>query len=333
VIVCTAATIPVAHAKAPALRETLKAVEYALVFLVAWSAARDDRPGAARWFGRSCGLALAAVALDALADYARPESVLRAGGHTIVRIAGALEGPNQFAAWIGLALPVAVAEIEAVVALGALVALAGAALALTLSRGGAAQSAAALAGALLARGERRPRALALAAAFALAFAVALGALVAASGGAGALFRSSDDAGGTGSRAILWSAALAMGRAHPLLGVGAGNFELELPRYGAPPRVRTQANSLYLEALADGGIVLLGATLFAALAPPLVLVRARGRPLVLAAGVAGFALAAHGLVDDVTFFTKVGQLWWLIAGVAAACAAPSRSSPSTTPGTR
>jgi O-antigen ligase len=145
---------------------------------------------------------------------------------------------------------------------------------------------------------------------------------------------SADAGGTGTRPILWHAALAMARAHPLLGVGAGNFELLLQRYGAPPGVRTQANSLYLEAAADGGVVLLLATVLAALVPPLVLVRARGARFALAIGIAGLALAAHGLIDDVTFYTKVGQLWWVLAGVAAASVGGgSTSSPSNTPGTR
>ncbi len=331
-ILTTAATIPLADARAPAVRETLKAVEYALVFVVAWCAARGERD-APRLLGAACGATLVLVALDALRDYARPESALRLGTQTIVRIAGHLEGPNQLAAWIGLALPAAVAGIESAVALGAIVAIAGATLALTISRGGAAQTIVAFAGALFARAAPRGERAALAAAFALAFALALGGLAAELRSAGALFHTSDDLGGTGSRAILWPAAVAMARAHPLLGVGAGNFELELPRYGAPPRVRTHANSLYLEAAADGGIVLLLGTLAAALIPPLALLRARGAPLALAAAIAGLALAAHGLIDDVTFYTKVGQLWWLIAGVAAASAGASRSAPSTVPGTR
>ena len=131
--------------------------------------------------------------------------------------------------------------------------------------------------------------------------------------------SSVDNGGTGSRSILWHAALAMFRARPILGVGADNFEILLPRYGAPARVRTQANSLYLESLADGGILLGIATAFLAWLPPVLLIRARSSPFVLTMGIAGCALALHGLIDDVTFYTKVGQCWWLLAGIAAGLA--------------
>jgi O-antigen ligase len=332
-VLATAATIPHAFARAPAVRETLKALEYALVFLVAWWAARE-RPEAPRVVGIGCAIAIVLVGFDALRDYLHPQSGMWIGNTQIVRLAGHLEGPNQLAAWIGLALPAAIVELAPWTAL-VLTLFGGALVALTLSRGGIAQTAIALFGAVLVRGVGRR--LTIAAAVAAA-AIALAGLAASSHSSASVhhvgsLKESVDAGGTGTRAILWRAALAMGRAHPLLGVGAGDFELALPDYGAPPHVRTQANSLYLEAWADGGIVLLLATLLAALVPPLVFVRARGAPFALVVGIVGFALALHGLVDDVTFFTKVGQLWWVLAGVAAASAGASSSSPSATPGTR
>jgi O-antigen ligase len=334
-VLATAATIPHAAFRAPALRETLKALEYAATFAAAWWAARAARD-AVRPLAAACGLAVIVVALVALRDFAQPQSGVWFDGTAIVRLAGPLEGPNQFAAWLGLALPAALVGLAAWPALLAVSLVGGAAVALTLSRGGIAQTVIAIAGALWARGREGRRLLAAAA---LAAVLALTGLALWTHSSGGLSRvaslgESADAGGTGTRPILWHAALAMARAHPLLGVGAGNFELLLQRYGAPPGVRTQANSLYLEAAADGGVVLLLATVLAALVPPLVLVRARGAPFALAIGIAGLALAAHGLIDDVTFYTKVGQLWWVLAGVAAASVGGgSDSSPSSAPGTR
>jgi O-antigen ligase len=334
-VLATAATIPHAAFRAPAVRETLKALEYAAAFAVAWWAARGQRD-AVRPLAAACGLAVIIVALAALRDFVQPQSGVWFDGTAIVRLAGPLEGPNQFAAWLGLALPAALVGIGTWSALLAVSLVGGAAVALTLSRGGIAQTVIAIAGAVWARGREGRRLLAAAALAAVLALTGLALWTHSSAGLSHVgsFAQSVDAGGTGTRPILWHAALAMARAHPLLGVGAGNFELLLQRYGAPPGVRTQANSLYLEAAADGGVVLLLATVLAALVPPLVLVRSRGAPFALAIGIAGLALAAHGLIDDVTFYTKVGQLWWVLAGVAvASVGGGSTSSPSSAPGTR
>ncbi|HTJ28795.1 MAG TPA: O-antigen ligase family protein [Candidatus Limnocylindria bacterium] len=334
-VLATALTVPHAAMRTAAVRETFKALEYAFAFLVAWWASRSDRD-APRLLGIACACAIVLVALDATRDFVSPQSGIWIGGRPVLRLAGHLEGPNQLAAWLGISLPIVVATAESWPLLIAALTLGAAALALTLSRGGIAQALLSLAGAIWVRkvGGRR-----VVAVTALAAAVALGGLAFAERSEGALLHvtsttSSLDQGGTGSRAILWHAALAMARAHPLLGVGAGGFEFALPRYGAPPRVRTQANSLYLEALADGGVVLLAATLAAALVPPLVLLRTGRRSVVpFTIGIAGLALAAHGIIDDVTFYTKVGQLWWLVAGTGAAAAelaSKSDSVPSTAP---
>lgn len=336
-VLATAATIPHASIRTPAVRETLKALEYALAFMVAWWASRADRD-AGRLLGIACACAVVLVALDAVRDFAHPQSGIWIAGKPVLRLAGHLEGPNQLAAWLGIALPVVVATIDAWAVLALVLALGAAALALTLSRGGIAQAVVGLAGALWARARDTSRIVGVAA---LAVAIALGAFTLATRSDGALSHvtsaeSSVDLGGTGSRSILWHAALDMARTHPLLGVGAGGFEFALPRYGAPARVRTQANSLYLEAAADGGIVLLAATIAAALIPGLVLLRAgRRATLPFAVGIVGLALAAHGIIDDVTFYTKVGQLWWVIAGTGAACAelAASGSAPKAAPVTR
>jgi O-antigen ligase len=337
-VLATAATIPHAAMRTPAVRESLKALEYAFAFLVAWWASRSD-PDAPRLLGLACACAIVLVALDATRDFIAPQSGVWIAGRPVLRLAGHLEGPNQLAAWLGITLPLVIATVESWPLLIAALALGAAALALTLSRGGIAQTLCALAGAIWARSNGTRR---LVAVLVVAIAIGLGGLAFAERSEGALFHvtstaASQDLGGTGSRAILWHAALAMGRAHPLLGVGAGGFEFALPQYGAPPRVRTQANSLYLEALADGGLVLLAATLAAAVIPPLMLLR-RGRRAIVpfTIGIAGLALAAHGLIDDVTFYTKVGQLWWIVAGSGAAAAelaSASVSVPSTAPVTK
>ena len=339
VVLATAATIPHAAFRAPAQRETLKALEYLVVFVVGWWSARGIR-GASRLVGVACGAAVVLVTLDALRDYLHPQSGMWINNVRLVRLAGHLEGPNQLAAWLGIALPASIAELAWWPAVLIVTAVGGAAVALTFSRGGIAQTGIALIGTAWVRGtqhRRLPVAAAIAATV-VASGLALGAFALATRSQEGLshvgsLSASVDYGGTGTRAILWHAAEEMGRTHPVLGVGAGNFELLLQRYGAPPHVRTQANSLYLEAWADGGSVLLGATLLAGLVPPLLLVRARGAPFALVIGFAGLALAAHGLIDDVTFYTKVGQLWWVLAGVAAASAGGSSSSPSATPGTK
>jgi O-antigen ligase len=131
------------------------------------------------------------------------------------------------------------------------------------------------------------------------------------------------AGGVGNRSELWHAAWRMWRAHPILGVGAGNFEFLLAAYGVAG-VRTHANSWYLQSLAEGGLLLFAATI-ALLATIIAsfgyagsLRRLRAAsPWALAALAATVALALHQIVDYVVFYPKVGSAWWLLIGIAAA----------------
>jgi O-antigen ligase len=125
------------------------------------------------------------------------------------------------------------------------------------------------------------------------------------------------------RVFLWQAALSLFRQHPILGVGPDNFRhlygAELGLEGWDERV--QANNMYLEILADLGV--LGVLALAwLLVVPLARAVRRVRRLpgpdsVLLVGVC-LALGAfllHGLLDTFVAFTSTALLFWLCLGVA------------------
>jgi O-antigen ligase len=128
---------------------------------------------------------------------------------------------------------------------------------------------------------------------------------------------SNYAGGVGTRPELWRAAIALWKRYPLFGVGAGNFELDLAQAGVYG-VRTHANSLYLQALAEGGIPLIVATLWLVYVSIDTFVRERLESPFVAAALAGsIALALHQGVDLLTFYPKVGGEWWIVMALGAA----------------
>jgi O-antigen ligase len=309
------------------IRESFKTIEYAAFFVAAFCCYRldsDDAP-----LVNAVAIAAIAVALSALAqEIVGAPSGLYIGAAIVPRIAGLLEGPNQLSAY---------AEI-AIAALGAWAlvrrtGLADVALALIVCADVLSFSRAGLFGLTIVAvmlgvvgGAAAWRALRPG---------LLGLIVGLVGSAswaiyahtpGVLrvsLQPSLYAGGVGNRAELWRAAYRMWRDRPILGVGAGNFEIELPNYGIFG-VRTHANSWYLQSLAEGGLVLFGATIaliaaiVAALArkPWLVQLR-RGSPWIIAALAATIALALHQIVDYLVFYPKVGGAWWLLIGIAAA----------------
>jgi putative inorganic carbon (hco3(-)) transporter len=124
------------------------------------------------------------------------------------------------------------------------------------------------------------------------------------------------------RLDLWGAALRMFAAQPLLGVGPDNFR---HLYGADFGLeawdeRVQANNVYLEILADLGIIGLAAFMWVVVGP---LIRSvRGLPtspsyLSLGVAISLGAFLVHGLLDSFLTFTPTAMLLWMLLGVAQA----------------
>ena len=304
----------------PVVREGFKDGEYIVLFLgavTAFATDPDDRP-----FWRTLEIAVVLVCLSALAEYAvGAHSGIALGGHSFPRIAGALEGPNQLAGYLDVAIPVLVARalVHRDRVLGATIALAAVTDVLTFSRAGIVGALLGVAAVLLIL--RPPGRAVLRFAAVVAVVGALGIALALRAGVPAGYFSLDQAPQVAdhlaNRSQLYRAAIALWRTSPLTGVGAGNYEFDLPQVGLTG-IRTHANSIYLQSLAEGGIVGLLATI--ALFATAIVVLARSgvrRPLVVGALGATVALASHQVFDDLFFFPKVASAYWLVVGVAVA----------------
>jgi O-antigen ligase len=182
------------------------------------------------------------------------------------RAAATLGAPNVFATLMALALPMALARLVAAggawrarIAHAAILAVVGAALVMSGSRGGLV---AALVGGgvvvalRLAAAVRGPLRLVLAGGMAMVLVAVVGVLV---------WVFSLDAensrwlggSGLGQRVLYWQTAIAAWRTHPLLGGGTGAFEVLYPLYRQPGANETRhAHSWFFQMLADGGIVML-----------------------------------------------------------------------------
>jgi putative inorganic carbon (hco3(-)) transporter len=311
----------------PVLRESLKILEYVVLFSAVVAAYRLDPD--TRLIRSAVMVTAIAVALLALAqELVGAPSGLWINGHQVPRIAGPLEGPNQLAGYFDVALPLtlAIAMTEPSALAIATLALIACADFLTFSRGGliAAVISVGVVGFLVRKNLRQ-------ALVPLAFGVLAGAIVDACwafqfhlgrvGGLFAAFRLQDNessyGGGVGTRSELWHAAIALWKQHKLFGIGAGNFELEIPLTGLKG-VRTHANSLYLQSLVEGGIPLIAATLYLTYTSIAVFVRKHMEsPFVAGAFAASIALAIHQIIDFLTFYPKVGGEWWIALGLGAA----------------
>ncbi len=302
-------------------REAFKVAEYLILFLVAaiaYASDPDDRP-----FWRAVEIATVLVALSALAEYlvGAHSGIFLGAHHSFPRIAGALEGPNQLAGYLDVAIPVLVARalVHRDRALGAVIALAALVDLLTLSRAGVIAAVLGVGAVFVVLRPPGKLALRFAAGVVLGAALAVSAALRVGVPAGyfSLDQATQVADHLANRAQLWHAAVALWQRSPVIGVGAGNYELDLPEVGLTG-VRTHANSLYLQSLAEGGVVGLLVTV-GSFAVTIVLLARSGvrRPLVVGALGATIALAAHQIGDDLFFFPKVASAYWLVVGVAIA----------------
>jgi O-antigen ligase len=324
-VAVTALTLVNAAHPGATLRETLKFAEYGAVFAAAYLCFRlDPDDGVLR-----CSIAAAAIAVAITAlvqEFTGAPSGLYVGKVIVPRIAGVLEGPNQLAGYFQVAIAAlgAWAIARRTTAGDVALALATCADVLTFSRAGI--FGLAIVGITLVVAGGRSAWRALRPAY-LGLAAGLGVV-----GWWAYYAHTADvlrvsleesayAGGVGDRRELWRTAWAMFRAHPLLGVGAGNYELELPSYGAVG-VRTHANSWFLQSLAEGGIPLFAATLAVVIVVIATFARRvrDGSPWILAALAASIALSVHQVADYLVFYPKVGTAWWILVGIAAAAIA-------------
>jgi O-antigen ligase len=128
------------------------------------------------------------------------------------------------------------------------------------------------------------------------------------------------------RTELWSAALTMARQHPLLGVGPDNFRHLYGTYLGLSAWddRIHANNLYLELLADVGVLgtlVFGLLLGLPIAGFVRRLRTRTAPAqaILLAGVCASLLAylLHSGLDAFLDFTSVYLLLWMIVGLGVA----------------
>ncbi len=261
-----------------ALRETLKVAEYGLAFLAAYVCFKLDP--ADDLLRLAITTVVSAVALGALSqEFGDAPSGMYFNNVIIPRIAGALEGPNQLAGYLEIGTALLASFVCARPRWEFSVALGLAALADILTYSRSGLIGGAVAIAVVAVVYRRDATRLIAP---LVTAMVAGA--------------STTAG--------WAANAHTG--------GLGLFPVMLG-------VRTHANSLYQQALAEGGIPLIAATLFVVwLSIASFVKRAAESPFVAAALAASIALALHQTVDYVVFYPKVGEMWWIILALGAAC---------------
>lgn len=318
------AATPHAAFHGAALRETFKAVQYAATLLTAYAAYRlDPREDIVRVFLAAVTMLVTLLAFAQLYGGAMESEII--AGHTMTRIAGPLEGPNQLSGFLGVVVPAMFAFAlwkpallieRTAIALGLLGCV------MTYSRGGVAALVLALA-LLLALRYRAQWRTALGAAAAAGFvailALALGVFSGAlHGHAQAIFGPTGDNafnGGLGSRVDLWHGAYAMWRSHPLFGIGPGNFEYAIGRYD--PGVRTHANSMYFQTLAEQGIAGFLALLALTAASIGIFLRRASSPLAFGACAVALAMAFHQILDCMLFYPKVGVMWWIVLALGAA----------------
>lgn len=308
----------------PALRETLKAAQFAATLVTAYCAyLADPDETAVRWTLSATTLLVTALAVGQA--FWHPVQSELIAGHAIARLAGPLEGPNQLAGFLGITVPAILAfalfrkplRIEPIAAAIGILACV-----LTFSRGGVAALLLGLAVLLIVRYAPHFKRIALVSAVAVlvaglgvSLAVAAGNV---SGPAAAVFGGNTADrfnGGLGSRIDLWHGAYQIWESKPIAGIGPGNYEIEISQYD--PGVRTHANSMYLNVLAEQGVLGFIALLALVAVSILAFARRLSEPLILAAFTVACVMALHQIVDSMLLYQKVGVIWWVVIALGAA----------------
>lgn len=118
------------------------------------------------------------------------------------------------------------------------------------------------------------------------------------------------------RIKMWRAALDMYEAEPIHGTGAGTYAVEWNQYRGIAPYRSEAHSLYLEALGELGVIGLALLAAALVALAVALVRATSRTPVAALALAALALAAVAAAVDWTWkLTAITLPLMLLCGMA------------------
>jgi O-antigen ligase len=309
----------------PALRETLKAMQYLLTIAVAYCAYRfAPRPEILRvavlW-------SVALVAALALAQevVGAPQSRMILA-HAFPRIGGPLEGPNQLGAYLGVLLPLVFAFVlwRGPRVLDIIVLTVGlATVLLTFSRGGVLACAFALGIVAALRSPMRNKSTVWAAAGIIA--AMAGLVVLSLAGVVQLHSPLSPAeaynGGLGTRSGLWHAAMQLWATSPVIGVGPGNFEVLVGNI--LPGVRTHPNNYFLQILAEEGALGFAAFVFFNLVLVRECFRAARTPAGAAALAVIFAMAAHQLLDGLLEYPKVGIVFFAVVAIGLAEAASQR----------
>jgi hypothetical protein len=323
-----------AREPADAIRDALKWAWYAGAFALAVACIETSADAAKVAL---CAIAAAAaVGAVGLAQHltSAPSSFVAENGAVIGRLAGTLEGPNQFGAYLDTIIPVLLAVLLlarmhfAAVAAGALL-LGGlcAELLLAYSRGALWSCVAAV---LLvvcfwawarARGQMPDlrRAALVAVLAAAVFLPIAGSAIGAAGWQHEFWSAGlrDTSDSTALRRSLWNCAAMLYERHPIAGVGAANFG-DADSGCAPSEHggdHLNANNWYLETAADLGtigLLVLGLFIAAQLATARRLA-ALSDPVALGAFAAFAAFLLHGLVDDVMPYPKAALTLFVFLG--------------------
>lgn len=333
------ASIGWAGDRALALRDALKWWWYAAAFAMSAVAVRSSTDSM-----KFAGALFASSAITGVygfwQQWAGTPIVFRApDGSLVGRLVSTFEGPNQFGAYLETVIPLLLAVLLfarlprlAFVGLSLLLGLLVSDVLLTYSRGAFWSSAAAIVSvasayiwtrrnadaATLAALPKTTAAVAACAALVLLPAIDISATPSGWHRQFASVAAMEETQSVQLRLRLWECAESIFAAHPVVGVGAGNFAVTNAGCNLPVSTpwRSHANELYLEILADLGLVgfALFAGFFITLCTRVFSPEAWWDPVAIGALAALFAFALHGFVDDVMPYPKAALAFFTLLGL-------------------